>query len=64
MQRWELLELDFQEVYGLDLVNGDSDLMRRRSWRWFRVRVLGLLSTESRLQRVLNPQSPPETGKQ
>jgi len=28
----------------------------QRSWRWFVVRLAGLLSTESRIQRVFNPQ--------
>ncbi|WP_275467860.1 hypothetical protein [Streptomyces noursei] len=49
------------EVYGLDL--GVPGILRARSWRWLRVRILGLLSAESRLARVLTP-SPdaPTTG--
>ncbi|MFE7116664.1 hypothetical protein ACFU99_14745 [Streptomyces sp. NPDC057654] len=40
-------------MYGLDV--GAPGLLRARSWRWLRVRVLGLLSAESRLARVLTP---------
>ena len=42
-----------QELYGIDL--SDRAMLRARSWRWVRVRLLGLLSTEGRVQRVLNP---------
>jgi len=42
-------------VYGIDL--GDPAI-RKRSWRWFKVRFLGLLSTECRIQRVYNPVKP------
>ncbi|MEV0444504.1 hypothetical protein AB0I84_29185 [Streptomyces spectabilis] len=45
------------EVYGIDL--GDPHLMRARSWRWLRVRVLGLLSADSRLARHLAPADEP-----
>jgi hypothetical protein len=38
---------------------GDGTLTRR-SWRWLAVRITGLLSIESRLQRKLFP---PKTGK-
>lgn len=41
------------EVYGIDL--GDRELLRARSWRWLSNRILGLLSTESRLKRKLFP---------
>lgn len=51
---WPLVEADLHEVYGIDA--GDADLMRARSWRWLRTRILGLLSAESRLARVLNPE--------
>lgn len=42
-----------QEVYGIDL--GDAEMLRARTWRWLFVRMVGLLSTECRVQRVLNP---------
>jgi len=61
IRHWGKIELDFQEVYGIDL--GAPDLMRSRSWRWLSLRVIGLLSVDrgpfgtggSRLQRALRP---------
>lgn len=41
------------QVYGLDI--GEPGLLRRRTWRWLRIRILGLVSTEGRLQRFLSP---------
>jgi hypothetical protein len=55
LRHWNLVELDFQEVYGIDL--GEPGILRRRTWRWITLRVVGLLSTECRVQRVLNPQA-------
>ncbi len=44
-------------MYGIDL--GDRELLKARTWRWLRVRILGLVDdTNSRLFRMLNP-SPP-----
>ncbi|MEW1672830.1 hypothetical protein AB0O47_06210 [Streptomyces noursei] len=53
LAEWPLVEADLHEVYGLDL--GVPGILRARSWRWLRVRILGLLSAESRLARVLTP---------
>jgi len=53
LRQWRWVEIDFQEVYGIDL--GDREMLRARTWRWLRVRLVGLLSTECRVQRVLNP---------
>jgi hypothetical protein len=30
--------------------------MRARSWRWLRVRIRGLLTTDSRLSRAFQPE--------
>ncbi|MFD9879997.1 hypothetical protein ACFWZT_00845 [Streptomyces alboflavus] len=38
---------------------GDPHLMRTRTWRWLRVRILGLLSADSRLARHLAPPDTP-----
>ena len=40
-----------QEHYHIDL--SSPDLLEQRSGRWLRCRLLGLLSVESRLRRVL-----------
>jgi hypothetical protein len=42
-------------MYGIDL--GDRELLRARTWRWLRVRIIGLMDDSgSRLYRILNPQ--------
>lgn len=57
LDRWQLIEADLHEVYGVDV---ESGVLRARSWRWLRVRLVGLLSCDSRLARSLGPsQSPP-----
>ncbi|TBO59029.1 hypothetical protein EYS09_14270 [Streptomyces kasugaensis] len=62
LAEWPLVEADLHEIYGIDL--GDPAVLRARSWRWLRVRVLGLLSAESRLARVLTtpPDAPASPG--
>jgi hypothetical protein len=51
-QHWDLIDADFQEVYGID--TADPYVMDR-PWQWFLRRVKGLLTTECRLQRKLTP---------
>lgn len=43
------------EQYGLDLSSG---VMRTRSWRWFLIRLYGLLSADSRIARHFAPPEP------
>lgn len=57
LSNWRLVELDFQEFYSIDL--GTPGLMRARSWRWLSLRLIGLLSMEGRVQRVLRPTEQP-----
>jgi hypothetical protein len=58
LTEWPLVEADLHETYGVDV--GDRRLLRARSWRWLRVRVLGLLSApDSRLARHFAPESKP-----
>jgi hypothetical protein len=56
LDEWPLVEADLQEFYGLDV--GAPGLLAARSWRWLRVRILGLLSADSRINRLLYP--PPD----
>ncbi|WP_244203925.1 hypothetical protein [Streptomyces tricolor] len=42
-------------MYGIDV---DSGVLQQRTWRWLRIRILGLLSAESRLARHFAP--PPD----
>src|SRR4051794_33837540 len=46
LEHWQLVEADLHERYGIDV---ESGILRARSWRWFRTRIVGLLSCESRL---------------
>ncbi|HEY1176981.1 MAG TPA: hypothetical protein VGF17_12555 [Phytomonospora sp.] len=56
LDEWPLIEADLHEVYGIDV--GVPGLLDARSWRWLRVRILGLLSADSRINRLLFP--PPD----
>lgn len=38
--QWAAIEADFASHYGVDL----SDELDRRTWRWFRVRLAGLMT--------------------
>ncbi|BCJ64153.1 hypothetical protein [Polymorphospora rubra] len=58
LAKWPLLEADMHEVYGVDLE--DRGLLRSRSWRWWKVRVQGLLAADTRLHRALSPR--PSSG--
>ncbi|MFE6683925.1 hypothetical protein [Streptomyces sp. NPDC057729] len=42
------------QVYGIDASSG---VLRERSWRWLRARIIGLLSTECRINRHFSPPS-------
>ncbi len=42
-----------QQYYGIDL--GVPGLLERRSWRWLRARIVGLLSVDSRLHAASFP---------
>lgn len=60
------MEADLLQCYGIDLTGG---IMRRRTARWLRVKILGLLATDSRLLRAVAKPDPapsapviPETG--
>jgi hypothetical protein len=56
---WELVEADLHQVYGVDL--GDPSL--RRSWRWLKLRIAGLCSTDCRLSGALSlPDDPSSTS--
>jgi hypothetical protein len=51
LEYWVSIEADFQQHYGLDL----AQFIDLRTGRWLRVRILGLLSIESRLRYDLYP---------
>jgi len=56
LEQWDLIEVDMQEFYSIDL--DTPGLTQERSGRWLRTRILGLLRTEgSRLRRCVLPTS-------
>ena len=50
VDHWNLVLSDLHEIYGADW----DDPTLRRPWPWWRDRILGLLSTNSRLSRALS----------
>ncbi|MGW0134823.1 hypothetical protein [Streptomyces sp. NPDC003299] len=61
LDEWPLIEADLHEVYGLDVEA--PGLLDTRSWRWLRLRILGLLSADSRINRLLNPPPDPPSAR-
>ncbi|MEU9141712.1 hypothetical protein AB0D33_38230 [Streptomyces sp. NPDC048404] len=62
LDEWPLIEADLHETYGVDVCT--PGLLEARSWRWLRVRIFGLLSADSRINRHLFPdetQAPSKT---
>ncbi|OUC99347.1 hypothetical protein CA984_03665 [Streptosporangium minutum] len=57
--RWSLIEADLHQVYGVDLEQ--PGLLKARTGRWLRVRVLGLLADpKTRIFRVLRAEREPD----
>lgn len=56
LEQEDLLILDFQEVYGIALEEADH-----LTWWQFRRRVIGLMSTESRISRHFARAAEPDT---
>ncbi|MFH9430233.1 hypothetical protein ACH4JZ_18320 [Streptomyces sp. NPDC017615] len=58
LDEWPLVEADLHEVYGIDI--DEPGLLDVRSWRWLRTRILGLLSADSRINRLIFPPDAPQ----
>jgi len=53
------IEADLHQTYGIDY----EAALDTRSWRWLSLRILGLLSTDSRIHRLLTAsQDPTDRG--
>lgn len=50
LKSWDVLEADFQWHYGIDLASG---ILKKRSFRWFTVRVVKLMSEDTGFRREL-----------
>ena len=55
-EQWPLVEGSFQAVFGIDL----ERVWRRKSWRWFAVRITYLLQTDTALNRFFRPDEEPD----
>jgi hypothetical protein len=53
------VEADLHQVYGVDL---DDPALKRRTWRWLKLRIAGLCSTECRLSNALRPPETPSSS--
>jgi len=53
---WPLLDADLHDVYGIDTATG---ILRKRTATWFRHRVFGLLTADTRISRALRPPDEP-----
>lgn len=51
MEQWSLIECDLADR-GIDV--GDRVLMRARSWRWLRTRILGLLDAPGQVLLLID----------
>lgn len=56
VEQWTLLEISFSTLYAIEL----EDVFRTRSWRWFTVKVRGLLLADTPLARHFKPEPEPE----
>jgi hypothetical protein len=55
IEAWEQLEFSFHSILHVDL----EAVWHSKSWRWFSVRVHGLLSTDTPLARHFIPSEEP-----
>lgn len=59
LSRWDAIETDFHHFYGCDFGDG---VLARRTWRWFRVRMVRLLADDTQLARAVKmPHTQPKT---
>lgn len=60
MSGWAVVESGWEAVYGTSLA--DELLGRRRSWRWFRVRLTGLVARDTPTATLLTAPGQGRTG--
>ncbi|MDT0306132.1 hypothetical protein RM780_04035 [Streptomyces sp. DSM 44917] len=55
---WELIEADLHAEYGVDIASG---VLRKRTWRWLRLRIIALLAANTRTARHFAPKDQPKS---
>lgn len=50
LEQWNAIECDLQEVFGIDV---ESGILKQRSWRWLKTRIVSLLGGRTRLASAL-----------
>lgn len=55
LPHWRLVVVDLHQVYGADW---HDPALEGRRWPWWRERIWGLLTTDSRLNRALFSRQP------
>lgn len=57
LSRWNLVEIDLHERFGIDV---ESGVLTDRTWRWLLVRILGLIDDpRTRIHRALTLKETP-----
>lgn len=58
LEHWNVLEADLHHYFGIDM---GSDIVRKRDWRWFAVRVWWLMDDRgTAISRAVRPPKEPE----
>lgn len=60
LEHWPAIECDLHDM-GIDME--DRELLRRRTWRWLRLRIIGLCSADTRIARALDDSEGRSKGK-
>lgn len=55
LEHWNVLEADLHHYFGIDMC---SDVVRKRDWRWFAVRVYWLMGRDTAILRAVRPPEP------
>lgn len=61
LSRWDDIETDFQHFFGIDFGSG---VLSNRKWRWFRIRLVRLLSEDTAIARGLGLRKQPTLKKE
>lgn len=54
LTHWGLIEADLHSEYGINITNQHN--LKQYSWRYLRCRIIGLLTADTRIARLLAPE--------